>query len=215
MNEIKEILSDVKGSITGELGIGGSLAQRFLAPELSTLKEKPIDKSDLDLLLIPIAGPCEVRPSIKDQFLIIEISPSNGAYYFGLIHKKTKKWVDLFPKSDKSGLTPIEIDGVKYLAENIESQVAYLTKDILRRSSHNLPVREKWINKLRDLYSYSSLNKNLISISEAEVHQALDVKPSSKLKDWISTMMELFKSKTVTPNGLSAQPVKFFTLGKN
>jgi|GEM_PF-3550470 len=210
MNEISEILNDVKKSITGELGIGGSLAQRFLAPELSTLKEKPVDKSDLDLLLLPIDGSCEVKTLIKEKFFIIEISPSNGAYYFGLIHKKTKKWVDLFPKSDKSGLTPIEIDRVKYLAEGIESQAAYLTKDILRRNSYNLPVRGKWINKLQDLYNYPSLNKNLLSVSEAEVHQALNVKPSTKLKDWISTMRQLFKSKTTTPNGLSAQPVKFY-----
>ena len=68
MNAITEIINDVKSSITGELGIGGSLAQRFLAPELSTLKEKPINKSDLDLLLIPIDGACVVEPSIRDKF---------------------------------------------------------------------------------------------------------------------------------------------------
>ena len=127
-----------------------------------------------------------------------------------MIHKKTKKWVDLFPKNDKKGLVPITIEGAVYLAESIENQVTYLTKDILRRNTHNLPVRVKWMHKLRDLYSYSNLNKNLLNISDREINQALNVKPTSKFRDKISTMRQLFKSKTATPNGLSAQPVKFY-----
>ena|SRR3989344_3727814 len=210
MNEITEILDDVKNSITGELGIGGSLAQRFLAPELPSLREKPVEKSDLDLLLIPIEGNCEVAPSIKNKFTIIEVSSSNGSYYFGLIHKKTKKWIDLFPKLDTEGLVLIEINGKKYLAESIENQVVYLAKDILRRSLNRLPIRGKWIRKLGEMYGYSGLKKSSLNISEAEIKQALNVRPSSRLRDWLLTARHLFKNRTVTPTGLSAEPSKFF-----
>jgi len=210
MNEIIQILDDVKSSITGELGIGGSLAQRFLAPNLPSLKEKLIDESDLDLLLLPIENACEVTPSIKDKFIIVEISPLDDNYYFGLIHKATNRWVDLFPKVNKDCLVSIEIGGIKYLADGIENQATYLTRDILRRSSHNLPVRIKWIKKLKELYTYPSLNKSILKVSELEIQNALNTSPSSRIKDKLSTMRQLFKNKTITPSGLSAQPIQFY-----
>ena len=78
-----------------------------------------------------------------------------------LIHKATKKWVDLFAPEYEQNFTKISIDYKMYKATTLESQILYLAHDLLSRINRNKSVREKWIKKL-ELLSNEQVNWNVI-----------------------------------------------------
>lgn len=153
-----DILQNVKKSTTCDIAIGGSVAQRALLPLFAQSKQgEPL--ADVDIVLL--GGSYEqypVDPSIKNDFYITDINPSHLSYYFGMIHKKSKKWVDLFSQEYPQKLTTITVGDEEYQAIAIESQIIYLAKDLLVRSASNREVKKKWINKLELLSSQKNLD---------------------------------------------------------
>lgn len=224
---LKLVLEDIKKSLTCEFAIGGSMAQRALLPEFGQSSEAN-KKSDIDIVLL--AGSrerCPVLPSIKNYFYVLSITESFDSYYFGLVHKKTKKWVDLFPVAYSRSCYNVRVEGKAYKAETISSQVLYLAHDLLRRIKGHKDVRQKWFNKIKFLFSqikdvtdfeneFSSHKQYLledlprgVKIPE-NAHEFIQtviecVAPFVKLstkRNWFLLFKNYYKDSVVTSNGI-------------
>ena len=153
LNILKLVLEDVEKFLTCDFAVGGSMAQRALLPQFGRSIEAQ-KSSDIDLVLLGGSQKdCPVLPTLKNYFYVISITESFDGYYFGLIHKKTKKWVDLFPTAYKRNYIDIKIGEKIYKAESIGSQILYLAHDILWRIKDRNDVRQKWIDKIKFLVS--------------------------------------------------------------
>jgi hypothetical protein len=223
-----QILSDVRQSTDCDIAVGGSVAQRILIPEFAKSVAKKKLK-DIDLLLLSSSlSDCSVLPQIKKYFYVLSISKSFNGYYFGLIHKKTGKWVDLFPLSYIRPFASAKIGEEAYKIETISSQVLYLAHNLLWRVKSGFEVRCKWVQKLEFLYSQPSLDiqaaeKEFLLYKEVLMEdfpkEMMDgtsvrsfvsdtieyVKPFAKKerKHWFRQFKNYYKNSITTPNGIS------------
>ena len=208
------VLEDVKKSITCEIGVGGSLAQRAVSPEMARMLEgKPVH--DIDLILIDPGNASPALPSLHTDFHVMEKNSMSG-WYFGLTHRKTGAWVDLFTPNYERARKPILFLGKEYEAETIESQVLYLAQNILWRAQTGQTIRRKWPNKLRALMGLHELDTDAIQ-SEFKGHPdyfASVLPPKTELPaNWHSYCELSFKQKC-TPlwkDGLRAIKWYFWT----
>jgi hypothetical protein len=190
------VIRDVKESVTCDIGVGGSIAQRAIAVDLEEIASRELKDSDIDLILLTNSyDSCPVLSSINKKFEVIEKNVSEDSCYFGLVHKQTGKWVDLFPLLKDHKLKEIIVGSNVFLATSIESQIKYLANDLLTRARTGLPVRKKWIDKLRLLYEWQGLEKTDIRDDESQIEKALSLKPSSKLGDVLRTTRQLLRSR--------------------
>ena len=147
-NKVFSVIRDVQKSISCDIALGGSLAQRVLRPEFAkTLAGKRV--SDIDLVLLGGSlSACPVLPTIKKYFYITYIKEMHDGYYFGMIHKKTGRWVDLLTDPYEKQYKNIEIGGVSYKVSNLETQILWMARDIIWRIVKKLPIHKKYLNKL-------------------------------------------------------------------
>lgn len=132
---VVHVLVDVKKSVSCGIALGGSLAQRVLLPSYGAhLAGKPLYDIDLVLLEGSIDRPV-VTPEIKKYFYVLNIVESKGSYYFGLIHKKTLKWVDLFAEAYPREYATLDLAGEQYPATSLESQILWMARDMLSQIS--------------------------------------------------------------------------------
>ena len=147
-NKVFSVIRDVKNSITCEMALGGSLAQRVLRPEFAkTLAGKRV--SDIDLVLLDGSlSACPVLPSIKKYFFITYIKEMHDGYYFGMIHKKTGRWVDLLTDPYPKEYKDIELGHEHYKVSTLETQILWMACDIIWRTVKKLPIHKKYLDKL-------------------------------------------------------------------
>ncbi|MBI2802059.1 MAG: hypothetical protein HYX63_17555 [Gammaproteobacteria bacterium] len=152
------VLNAVKRSAFCEIGIGGSVGQRALLPEYAkAISHQRL--SDVDLLLIGGSlQDCPILPSIKDDFYVISIQPTNRSYYFRMTHKPTRIGVDLFSPLYFENLVEVEIAGLHYRATSIEGQILQIARNILWREKTHKPINRKSIERARTLSTQSAIN---------------------------------------------------------
>lgn len=160
----------------------------------------------------------------------MSIDPSYRSYYFGLVHKKSKKWVDLFPLPYPWEFTKTVMGDTEYPTTLIESQVLYLAHDLFSRIRNGQSVREKWVKKLRFLCDHPDLNRERIKKEfEAHVDHFLAQLPTQADKpkttgEYIEMALRIAESRTTsrifekirtfafssdsvtTPSGISTDP---------
>ena len=160
--DVLDILDKVRRSVNSKIVIGGSLAQRAIDPEFaSRIAGKPL--SDVDIVLIGGSfEDCVVSPEIKKYFSVTHTSPMFGGYHFGIIHKKTNRWVDLFSAPYEKKYKSVTIAQEQYLAETIESQILHLAQDALSLIKKKAQLREKWAQKLVVLWSLPHIDMQSI-----------------------------------------------------
>ena len=154
-SRIRGIIAEVESSVRCEIGIAGSIAQRALSTEIATVLKgkKP---GDIDLLLISTDAAAPELPRLRELFDVVEVVHDTG-WYYGMRHKGTGTWVDLFTPLHSKNLASIELWGRTRFATALESQILYLAGDILRRSGTMYPIRSKWLTKLKQLNSLESV----------------------------------------------------------
>lgn len=219
--EVLDILHDAKDSISGEVVIGGSLSQRALRLDIAkTLIHKRLH--DIDLV-IPYRASF-VTPRIKQYFYVMAINSSYEGYYFGLIHKKTKRWIDIFSEPYAKAYAEIFLGGQRYLVTTLESQILHLAHDIFWRTSTSRMVAKKWVEKLDLLHtlshiSWEEIEKEFLahreyflavagdshfSDSRSYIREALSKGNAYKNpKALLSTLRNLGSDSVVTSNGIT------------
>lgn len=200
---VRRVIADAEASVNCRIGIGGSLAQRALSPTIAhELASQRL--SDVDLLLINIGSEEPATEDLGRHFKLMERSVDNGSWYYGLIHRATGKWVDLFTWTYPGATTAAEFMGTTRELSALESQVLHLARDIhLRSKSRRLPIRVKWQRKLRRLYELQELDRARLEsefaahrpyfasmYSEAEdvegyISSALRLRPTPPWRDWL------------------------------
>ncbi len=156
------VLRDISKHVNCEFAIGGSIAQRALLADFAkSIQNKSLADIDLNLLGGSVAD-CPVKPSIKEDFFVFAIENSFNSYYFGLVHKKTKKWVDLFSPVFIGECKTVVIDKNTYKCTSIESMILYLAYDLLWRVAVKKGIKQKWIDKIL-LLNKCVINRELLN----------------------------------------------------
>lgn len=179
--KLLKILEDARNSVHCEIGIAGSISQRLLSPTLATLLQGT-RLHDVDIILLGTTDQSPELPQLRTLFRVMEMSYSEGRWYYGLSHKETGMWVDFFTPLYEQHFAPVIIEGKEYKATTLESQILYLTTDILSRSERKVPVRKKWIEKLALLMQLPETDHVLVK-TEFDSHQNVfrSLLPSTKI----------------------------------
>lgn len=153
---VEEVLADVQASVSCRIGLAGSLAQRALAPDIAReLAGKKLH--DIDLLLLETEGGVET-PELYRRFRVLERRRTSPRYY-GLKHRRSGMWVDLFEPSYPGTTVPATFLDREFEATRIETQLLHLAEDLVYRSRTGTPIRKKWQDKLRALYAWEGLDR--------------------------------------------------------
>ena len=189
------ILRQVRDAVDCEIAICGSVAQRALLPDFA--KEKAgMPLSDIDFALLGgTYDDCPVSPNIKNNFFITDINPSHGSYYFGMTHKKSKMWVDLFSVKYPQNLTTIVIDGKRFKAVSMESNSIYLARDFFCRIRAKMPLRQKWIDKLKwltqqDILDWNAMEEEFANNRDYLLSDTASVHPPKSAKEFVALAIE-------------------------
>ena len=158
--KVRRILIDAKASLNCEIGLAGSLAQRAISPHVVKLLHGQ-RLNDIDLLLIGATNVPPETPELRKRFRVVEVLHERG-WYYGLKHRSTGMWVDVFTAPFPLHTKTVSFDGETYKATSLESQILYLAHDILRRSAGCFPIRSKWIKKLSKLNGLLEIDRDVI-----------------------------------------------------
>lgn len=155
--KVAQILRDAAVSMSCEIGIAGSLAQRALSLAIADrLRGTPLH--DVDLLLIGSDDASPETPEFRKLFQVYEVV-RNGKWYFGTKHRKTGMWVDFFSPRFAQPFAVAEIAESEYKLSSLESQILYLAHDLPSRRNKGFPVRRKWLRKLKLLYELPGIDQ--------------------------------------------------------
>jgi hypothetical protein len=188
------ILEDMGRSVSCEVGIAGSLAQRAVSSQIrGSLEGEPLH--DIDLMLLGAGPSAPELPGLREFFRVLEVVHSENSLYYGMIHKASGMWVDLFTPPYKQEFASVEISGRRYRVSRLESQMLYLAHDILHRAKTGYPIRTKWLVKLRTLCALPEIDWTAVE-SESKLHPEYlsSVLPGSEqvrlsAKDFIATAL--------------------------
>lgn len=160
---VLEVLRDVEKSAVYNVVIGGSLAQRMLVPEFG---KSVAGKSLYDIDLAITDGSLSdspLRPGIKDDFYVMHLVESKDSYAFGLIHKKTGFWVDIFSEPYKKVYKEIVVGGKQYPAESLETQILWMVRDIVSRMQKGAGIHRKHIARIEWLMTVPEFDRDAYS----------------------------------------------------
>jgi hypothetical protein len=165
LRQVVDVLNSLQANIISDFAIVGSLSHRYLLPDWGkSVRDKLLH--DIDIILLPKGNqnPKQlVLPTIKDGFCITAIDPSAKGYYFGMIHKNTKIWTDIFMPFYSGKLASIAINGKYYQTVVIEDGLLWRVYDILwRKQKPSMRIEKKWIDTVKRLRNRKEIDHQLL-----------------------------------------------------
>jgi hypothetical protein len=100
-----------------------------------------------------------VIPNIKEKFYVVFIQEAVLGYYFGLGHKKTGLWVDLFTPVHQPEFKKFDFENQRIKVQTPEESYYTIIKGLLHRENDKLMVAEKWRISARLLKNHIDLQK--------------------------------------------------------
>ena len=157
---VQQILDDANASLSCEIALAGSLAQRAISREMAdALKDKPLQ--DVDLLLLCITAASPETPVLRQRFNVVEVLQNNGWvrwfgaqslwYVGGSVHRAIPSTVE--DRIDLRKTFPSIPVGEHYPV-HCERHTG--------RSACQEPVRLKWIQKLKALNSLAEIDREML-----------------------------------------------------
>jgi hypothetical protein len=165
LRQVVDVLDSLQTNIISDFAIVGSLSHRYLLPDWGkSVRDKLLN--DIDIVLLPKGSqnPKQlVLPTVKNQFCITAIDPSAKGYYFGMIHKNTRIWTDIFMPFYSGKLASIAINGKYYQTVVIEDGLLWRVYDILwRKQKPGMRIEQKWIDTVKRLRNRKEVDYQLL-----------------------------------------------------
>lgn len=167
---VLEVIHDVRKSSICDVVVGGSLVQRAFMPDFG---RSVAGKSLYDLDFVLPEGSlerCPVLPGIRDDFYVIDIVYSKESYYFGLIHRKTGIWTDVFSEPYRRRYKPVVLGSETCRASTVESQILWMARDMLSRVKKRTGIHRKHVARLRQCMQWQGLDHRALA-EEFEAHR--------------------------------------------
>jgi hypothetical protein len=147
LDALTEVVSaDVGPYILGDFTLTGSSAYRIL------LGLNQRDVNDVDFVIYPSTRlsdkPSLVSQDIKQKFYITILQKNPRGYRYGMVHKQTYGWADLFPRTRKPKTTIISTASGPIECETLESITWGMCVSVLERSEKNQRVLKTSLDKI-------------------------------------------------------------------
>ncbi len=227
------LVQDLEKHVTYPIVFGGSLMQRIDWPAFG---EDVAGNHLYDLDLALTGGSlddCPFLPTIKKDFYVMDIVESKQSYYFGMIHKKTKIWVDVFSEPYSKKYHKLTIGEKDFLRASIESQLVWMARDIISRIAAGVGIHRKHIKRLIDImnaqcFDYQVLEEEFQNNKDYLLKKVplVDHQAINHVQDFIEYAVQKGKlypksyqsfskafypdSVITTSNGISIEPKKTF-----
>lgn len=151
LSELTEIvLGELVPHLDGEYLLTGSSAYGLLLPSLSRRPCK-----DTDIIIYPTneEGTVSVDEGVAKYFYITRLFSTKRGFQYGLVHKKTATWVDLFPRKKMPRFVEITFNNNQKVKVHTVEEIVYgLCVATLEKTYYkNSPVLPDSIEKLKRL----------------------------------------------------------------
>ncbi|HXH27204.1 MAG TPA: hypothetical protein VNG90_04875 [Candidatus Acidoferrum sp.] len=150
---IRQVLADAEPQITGKWLLGGSNGYRLLLP--SELGAHSL--ANLNLVVYPKPGQScleLVAPGIKNNFYVTHIDRMGRGYYFGMVHKTSGLWVDIFTPEHTPSFVPVVVAGQAINVESIPETLYAILRDLLWRQQRGMLIRASLVEAAALLWKY-------------------------------------------------------------
>jgi hypothetical protein len=138
------VLADLGRGLGGTWLVAGSLSYRPALPA----RARASHLRDIDIALDPYAAGMSarsmVKPDLTDRFSVVREAPMYSGSYFGLTHRDTRLWVDVYVAPHRLLGTPLDLGGHTVTVQLPEETFFALVKDLLFRHRARMLLKEKW-----------------------------------------------------------------------
>jgi hypothetical protein len=148
----RQVLSDLDRCIAGEWVLAGSLSYRpWLPPH-----ERAGHLHDVDVVLDPFGARVPARgmvlPTVHERFRVTHRSAMYSGVYFGMVHRATRLWVDMYTSPHRLRSEQFTLGGLEIAGQVPEETFFALIKELLVRSSRRRPVKPTWVANAKVLW---------------------------------------------------------------
>ena len=212
------VFQDLSNCINGNWILTGSLSYGFYFDV-----SYPSKLRDIDIVLKALTGAnprAIVLPTVKQKFYVLFIEEAVLGYYFGLRHKETGLWIDLFTPIHQPEFKKFKFENLKIKVQTPEESFYTMIKALLHRKNNKLVVADKWLQNakllIKDIDTQKAHNiieinmeeyahllpKDITKTPESIVSYALN---SAVGSDYRATSSKYPKRSVVTKNGISIE----------
>jgi len=148
------VLRDLVPYLPEGYALTGSSSYMLLVPELADRAIK-----DVDVVVYPLGQPADlVDNKVTDDFYITRLFATQRGLQFGLVHKGTGCWVDIFPRVHAPRFVEVNDNYNQHIRlHNLEEIVYGLCLSTLEKTFYKRSVLSDSIHKLKRLEPYVNM----------------------------------------------------------
>jgi hypothetical protein len=150
----QDVVGALDRCLAGTWLLAGSLGYRPYLPA----GERSARLSDIDVVLDPYEDRIPVhrmvRSDVDRDFTVKHVRPMNAGRYFGMVHRATGLWVDIYTAPHPVLSTWLALGERKIRTQIPEETFFALVKDLLLRDRDRRTVRPKWVASAKLLWRH-------------------------------------------------------------